>query len=294
MKAGVRVNRLGPSGVALRDACKGITKGLLILNLLYIPVWAACTATQQNWDNSPVIGFPDGGTPPASNKVSLTANIGAVGDLVVITAWCFPATFSGSGCTPVNVTLGSQTATRTSVAMNLDTGTAGTPGSGQGWIYYVLSAAAAGSQTLTFNTVETQQLQLSYMDFKPSAGCTFAHDIDSALGAGINTGTHISAPSISATPGDLLFNFTIGSSHMVDPVGSPWVASIWQPQLSHFLANSVNLVTYTLNSPAGTVSNNVNTMHSSDSWQALITSFKMVGNTNTAPNPPMSVAATAH
>lgn len=255
-------------------------------------VFATCTATQENWDNSPVLGFPDGGTPPISTSVSLMANINSVGDLVVITAWCFPPTFTGGGCTPKNVMLGSQTAVRTTVAMNLDIGTAGTPGSGRGWIYYVLSATASGLQTLTFNTVETQQLQVSYMDFKASTGCTFSHDVDSPLGT-TNVGSHISVPSITATQGDLLFNFTITASHMVDPVGSPWAPSIWQPQLSHFLANSVNLVVYNLSAPSGPVSNNANTLHAGDSVQALITSFKISPN-DPPPNPPTSLTSVVH
>ena len=205
-----------------------------------------------------------------------------------------PAYIHGrGGCTPVSVTLGGQTATRTTIAGQPDTGTSGTPGSGQAWIYYVLSAAASGSQTITFATVETQQLQISYMDFKPSAGCTFSHDVDSPRGAGSNVGTSITSPSITPTAGDLLFNFTWTSSHMVDPVGSPWVASIWQPQLSHFLANSVNLVAYVLSSSSGATANNVNTLHGSDSWQALITSFKM-SNSAQNPNPPTSLTAVVH
>jgi hypothetical protein len=234
---------------------------------------AACTATQQNWDNSPVIGF-EGGTP--SNTASLTSNINSVGDLVVITAWCFPPSFTG-GCTPVSVKLGNQTAVQTSVGGQPDPGTSGTPGSGQGWIYYVLSAAAAGSQTLTFTIVETQQLQVSYMDFKPSAGCTFSHGVDSPRGFGSNVGTSITSPSITPTQGDLLYNFTWTNTHMVDPMGSPWVPSIWQPQNSHFLENSVNAVVYDLSAPSGTIANNLNTLHSSDSWQALITSFSLSG-----------------
>jgi hypothetical protein len=238
---------------------------------------AACTASQQKWGSSPVIGFPDGGTPPASNSVNLTGNVSAVGDLVAITAWCFPPTFTGGGCTPVGVTMGSQSAVRTSVAGQPDTGSAGTPGSGQGWTYYILSAAAAGLQTITFSTVETQQLQISYMDFKPSAGCTFSHDVDSPRGSGRDVGTSITAPSITPSAGDLLFNFTWTSSHMVDPVGSPWAPSIWQPQLSHFLPNSANLVAYDLSAPSGTTSNNANTLHNGDSWQSLITSFSLSG-----------------
>jgi hypothetical protein len=266
---------------------------LITLLVTSITSLATCTATQQNWDNSPVLGFPDGGTPPASNTVSLTANISSVGDLVVITAWCFPPTFTGGGCTPRGVQMGGQTAVRTTVPGQPDTGTSGTPGSGQGWIYYVLSAAASGAQTITFTTVETQQLQISYMDFKPSAGCKFSHDVDSPRGFGSNVGTSITSPSITPTAGDLLFNFTWTSSHMVDPIGSPWVPSIWQPQYSDFLQNSVNAVVYVLSAPSGATANNLNTLHDSDSWQALITSFSIVPS-GTPPDPPTGLAAVIH
>ena len=266
-------------------------KLLLTFVVVCVRVWAACTATQENWDNSPVIGFPDGGTPPASNKVSLNANINSGGDLVVITAWCFPPTFTGGGCTPVSLTMGGQVAVRTSVPGEPDTGTAGAPGSGQGWIYYVQSAAAPGSQTITFTTVETQQLQISYMDFTPSVGCAFSHDVDSPRGFGSNVGTSITSPSITATQGDLLFNFTMTSSHMVDPIGTPWVASIWQPQFSHFLSNSVNAVVYVLGAQSNTIANNLNTLQASDSWQALITSFKISNANGAPPSPPTSLTA---
>jgi hypothetical protein len=263
--------------------------GLVVL--LFTPfrlLLAQCTATQQNWGNSPVIGFPNGS---GSNTVSLATNIDSVGDLVVITAWCFPSvTFSG-GCTPVSIKLGNQTALQTTVSGNPDPGTPGTPGSGQGRIYYVLSAAASGSQTLTFAIVETQQLQITYMDFKPSAGCTFKHNVDSHLGSGSNVGTSIAEPSIMPTPGDLLFNFTWTSGHMVDPIGPPWVPSIWQPSVSHFLENSVNAVVYVLSAPSGSTANNLNTLHASDSWQSLITSFTMFSANANAPKPPTGLQA---
>ncbi len=233
---------------------------------------AQCTATQQNHGDSPVTGFPSG---PGTTSVSMTSTISAVGDLVAISVWCFPInTFSG-GCTPTSVTLGAQSATQTTVSMNADPGTIGTPGSGQGRIYYILSAAASGSQTLGFSiSGGNQQLQVTYMDFKPSAACHFTHHLDSPLGAGSNVGANITAPSISGVTGDLLYNFTITSTHMTDPVGSPWVCTIWQPGGCQF-QNSVDTAVHLLSAPAGTTSNNLNTLHASDSWQALITSFSM-------------------
>lgn len=238
----------------------------------------SCTdAVVMNHAESAVLGFPDGGTPPANSTVSLPATIDSVGDLVVVSAWCFPPDFSGNGCTSVGVTLGSQTATRTSVETNLDVGTSGSPGSGKGWIYYVLSASTAGSVTITFTTVETQQLQISYLDAKPSAGCVFSHDIDSALGTG-DGNPSMTSPSYSPAAGDFLYNFTITDTHMVDPVGSPWSSLLWNEagQNSHFLANSVNLIAYNSSAPGGSVFNNSNTLHPGlDSLQALLTSFKM-------------------
>ena len=248
---------------------------------------AACTATQKNWGASDVTFWPNG--PATSNTVSTTATVNAVGDLVAITAWCFPInTFTG-GCTPTGVTLGNQAATQTTMSMDPDPGTSGTPGSGQGFLYYILSAAASGSQTLTFTIKEDEQMQVAWMDFGTSAGCSFSHDLDSPLASGNNVGTRIISPSLIPTAGEVLFNFTITSGHMVDPVGSPWVASIWPGSLSHFLNNSVNLVAYDLSS-SGTVSNNANTLHASDSWQALLTSFQMA----TTPAPPTGLQATAH
>jgi hypothetical protein len=237
-------------------------------------LFAACTATAQNHGDSPLTGFPSG---PGSSSVSLTATVAAVGDLVVIAAYCFPInTFSG-GCTPTAVTLGSQNATQTSVSMNPDPGTSGTPGSGQGRIYYILSAAASGSQTLSFSISDgNQQLQVSYIDFKPSAGCVFSHDIDSPLGANTAVSGTFTLPSFTPSAGDVLFNFTITSTHMVDPVGSPWSTLTWTNG-SHFLENSIQLAAYDLSAPGGSVANDANTLHTGDSLQSLITSFSMSG-----------------
>jgi len=237
-------------------------------------LFATCTATVQNHSDSPLTGFPSG---PGSSSVSMSATVAAVGDLVVIAAYCFPInTFSG-GCTPTAVTLGSQNATQTSVTMNPDSGTSGTPGSGQGRIYYILSAAASGSQTLSFSISDgNQQMQVAYIDFKPSAGCAFSHDTDSPLGANTAVSGTFTIPSFTPSAGDVLFNYTITSTHMVDPVGSPWSTLTWANG-SHFLQNSIQLVAYDLSAPSGSVANNANTLHTGDSLQALLTSFSLSG-----------------
>jgi hypothetical protein len=251
------------------------------------------SATLENWGDSPVATWSDAsGGSSGTNVVTTTANIHAAGDLVAIAAWCINTSFTG-GCTPANpaVTLGSQTAVRTSVA-----GISDPNGSGQGWIYYVLSAAAAGPQLLTFKTVENVQLQVSYLDFSPSSGATFSHDIDSVAGyysGSGNTGNeyNFTSPTITPTAGDLLVNFTMTEGHMVTPIGSPWSAVPtppgWPGSGSQFLQNSVDAFVYDLSAPAGTTANNLWELHDSNSLQGLITSFKISsggGGGNTAPS----------
>jgi hypothetical protein len=230
-------------------------------------LFAACTASEKNADYSAV---------GSGTSSSVTANINAVGDLVAITAWCYPS------CTPTSVKLGSQTAVQTSVSGNPGPGS---PGSGQGFIYYVLSAAASGAQTLTFTASGgAAQTQVSYIDFTPTAGCTFSHDIDSPLGsyAGSATDTSpgtISAPSITPTAGDLLFNFTWSSEHVND-ISTPWSCPIYSGSGETGdcqFVNTRNVGAYILSAASGTTSNNTTDTHNTDSWQALITSFSMSG-----------------
>lgn len=171
------------------------------------------------------------------------------------------------------MTLGSQTAVQTSVS---GINGAGSPGTGQGFLFYVLSAAAAGPYTLTFTaTGQHTDIQTSYIDFGASAGCTFAHDLDFPLGAG--TGGTVNTPSFNPTPGDLLFNFTYSSEH-VDFIHSPWSCPIYsgqgETQTCKF-ATTVNAAANVLSGPPGTVSNNMTLIHDTDSWQALVTSFTL-------------------
>jgi len=250
--------------VALGRIAKALVTLMTVAALTSGMLWAACTATEQNADYS-----PDNGS---ANTASLSANIHGVGDLVAITAWCY------SNCTPVGVTLGSQTATRTPVNPNDGSGS---PGTGQGWIYYILSANSSGYQTLTFTASGTHtDIQTSYIDFTPSAGCTFTHDVDSPLGAGTGNGSNpgtINTPSIAPTAGDLLFNFTWISEH-IDSVNSPWSCPIYsgqgETQTCEF-DTTVNAAAYILSAAAGSTANNMTDIHAGDSWQAMITSFSL-------------------
>lgn len=231
----------------------------------------SCSVTEQNADYS-----VDNGS---SNTVTLTANINAVGDLVAFTAWCF------QGCTPVSVMLGSQKAVKTTVSGTSDSLT------GQGFIYYILAAAASGSQPITFMVSGSHSdIQASYIDFTPTAGCTFSHNVDSPLGFG--TGMTANTPSITPTPGDLLFNFTWISEH-IDSVNSPWSCPIYggqgETQTCEFVT-TVNAAAYILSASSGSTANNMTLIHQSDTWQALITSFSMSSGSN-GPDPPSNLQA---
>ncbi|HWH60103.1 MAG TPA: hypothetical protein VN682_20920, partial [Terriglobales bacterium] len=223
---------------------------LTLITLLFATsgtVLAACSATEKNADYSPV---------GSGTSSSVAANINAPGDLVAITAWCY------ASCTPTSVKLGNQTAVQTSVS---GAPGPGSPGTGQGFIFYILSAAASGSQTLTFTASGgAQQTQVSYIDFSTSSGCTFSHDVDSSLGSCMSncgsttTSGTISAPSISATPGDVLFDFTWSSEHVND-INSPWACPIYggQGETGDCQFDMTrNVAAYILSAPSGSVANN--------------------------------------
>ncbi|HVU46967.1 MAG TPA: hypothetical protein VHD85_12610 [Terracidiphilus sp.] len=235
-----------------------------------------CSATEKNADYS-----VDNGS---SSSVSMNANISAVGDLVAITAYCY------SACTPVSVQLGNQTAVETTIPGNPGPGS---PGTGQGFIFYVLSAAAAGTQTLTFKASGSySDIQTSYIDFGSSSGCSFKHDVDYPVGTG--TGGTVNTPVITPNAGDLLFNFVYTSEH-VNAVNSPWSCPIYKATgetLTCEFVNTVNTAAYILSAPSTSVASNATLIHSTDSWQSLITSFSMTGTAQT-PNPPTSVKASA-
>jgi hypothetical protein len=257
---------------------------LTIITLVFTSITslATCTAIEKNADYSVENG--------SSNTVSFTANIDAVGDLVAITAWCYP------GCTPVSVVLGRQTAVQTTVSGVVGPGD---PATGQGFIFYILSAAASGSQTLTWTVSGSHSgIQTSYIDFSPSAGCSFTHHVDSPLGSCLNncgnTGNPgvINAPSITPTAGDLLFNFTWSSEHVND-INSPWSCPVYggsgETGDCQFI-NTRNVAAYILSAASGSTANNTTDTHDSDTWQALLTSFSMKSS-GVLPNPPTGLTA---
>jgi hypothetical protein len=272
-------------------ACVGFCSGVRTIGLLAVIVFtflglgnavtAACTATEKNADYSADNGSEDTAT--------VSANVNGVGDLVAITAYCY------SSCTFVNVTLGGQTATKTTVS---GPGISGSPGNGQGAIFYVASAASSGSQTLTLTVSGSHtDVQTSYIDFSPSAGCKFIHNVDSPLGAypGSPTDTSqgsINAPSITPSTGDLLFNFTWTSEH-VDSVNSPWSCPQYngpgESQTCEFV-NTINAAAYILSAPSGSTANNMTDIHNTDNWQGLISSFT-ISNGAPPPIPPTGLAA---
>jgi len=241
-------------------------------------LWASvCTVTKENANYS-----TDNGS---ENTASVTANINAIGDFVAITAYCY------SSCTPISVTLGAQSAIKTSISGNPGPGN---PGTGQGFIFYILSSTASGSQTLTFTASGSHtDIQTSYVDFSPSAGCTFNHDVDYPVGTG--TGGTVNTPSITPSAGDLLFNFTYTSEH-INSVNSPWSCPIYngqgESQTCEFV-NTINAAAYIINAASGTTTNNMSLIHDTDSWQALITSFR-VSNNDPPPNAPSSLTAVVH
>ena len=231
----------------------------------YIVGIKAATATQGCVWN---IGyFSYGSEISASGNPTVATKIVNVGDLVVVRPWCL------TNCTISSVTVGSQSATQTSVA--------GATGStaGQPYLYYVLSSTQNGAITTTMNTTGTfTNAQVSYAEFVPTAGCTCAHDVDSIL-AGAATGATITTPTITPSgAGELLFGFTPVFSHAT-AIGSPWSCNYFLgtgQTDSCFDGGTVNAWTYILNGSSGATSNNV-TQLSSNPWQAILTSFKLTG-----------------
>jgi hypothetical protein len=245
---------------------------------------ASCSATRNTADFS-----LDNGS---SNVANLQTEIQAAGDLVGITAWCYP------GCTPVSLTLGNQTAVKSTVSGVNDQGT------GQGFIYYVLSTASAGSQAITFTVSGSHSgIQLSYIDFTPSAGCTFSHNIDSVLGrktdeSGSTDQGSITAPSITPSAGDLLFGFTYTSQH-IDAINSPWSCPIYSETQTCEFTETINAAAYILSAASGTTANNMTDNHASNTWQALISSFSMSSNSGSSnpvsrPLPPTNLTGTVN
>jgi hypothetical protein len=206
--------------------------------------FGACTATHSHGG-----GGTDNGS---ATSATVSATIGAVGNLVIIPVWCY------ASCTLGSVTLGSQAATQ------IGTTAAADANAGQPTIFYILSANTSGTLTITANVSGTHSdVQVGYHDFTPSAGCTFSHNVDSGYGTG--SGTTVNTPSITATVGDVEFMFTAVSS-AVSTINAPWTQGA-------SYTTSANADGYILSASGSATANNV-TM-SSGSWRALGTSFAM-------------------
>lgn len=246
-------------------------------------LFATCTATEQNAD----YGADNG----ASTTATVTVNVHSAGDLVVFSGYCYVS------CTPVSLTMGSQTATQTTVS---GTGILDGPGTGQGFIFYILSAAAPGSFTATFAaTGANSDIQVAYIDFSTSTGCRFTHDVDYPLGSsglaceGNNNCGPMNQPAFTPAPGDVLYNFGYTSGHVTGQ-GSPWLCPVYngpgETGTCQF-ATTVQEDAYVLSAPSGPMSVNMTDLHPSDLWQSLVTSFTMTN--GPAPNPPTSLTAVA-
>jgi len=248
-------------------------------------VFAACTATEQSADYSPVGGSTSTlSTGVLSDGQTHTMNVNSNGDLVVITAWCF------QNCTfPATIPMDTQNAVKTSVV---------TPGTtigidglhtGQAAFYYVLNAIH-GNHTITLTvTGGATQTQVSYIDFKPSAGCSFSHDVDSPVGAASHGGgvsnDQANTPSISGVTGDILVSWTVTTQHVNSPVNAPWSCPQYLGQGETQTCNidvTQNGQAYVLSASSGTTSNSWTLINSSTGYEAIITSFKMTQQTANA------------
>jgi len=151
---------------------------------------------------------------------------------------------------------------------------------GQGHIYYILSASAAGQKTVTFTPSGTFiHSQVAYWDFTPSPGCTFAHHTDYSLGSG--TSAAINAPTFTPTAGDLLFTFGLaGSGTHVTSVNSPWACSAFLTTTSDSgdctFQNTINAAGYILSATATSTHSDFS-LTASNPWEALATSFTLSG-----------------
>jgi hypothetical protein len=265
-------------------------KRLIIIGLLLScyaqSLWAACTATANNAFYGSVGG--------SSNTATVSTNIKSVGDLIVFSAFCYSQT-NLTPCTPVSVVMNGQAATRTTVAGSPAVQeTNGENGNnGQLWIYYIESAATAGSQTATFAVNGAHDdIQLAYMDFSLSPGCKATHHVDALFTSspGQNSGAPgTTSNSISGVMGDLLVNFTTTSGHIDGVIASPWSCPryVGGTETCEFV-NTVNAQGYLLNAPSGTTTASWTTNQAYVSWGSLTTSFSL----SSLPNPPTALGAT--
>jgi hypothetical protein len=239
------------------------------------------TATLISHGDSIVVGQAEFGNAPG-NQVSLSTT-SAIGDLTIIAAWCDDdQTFEAvdGGCTPVSLTYGSNpTPVQTSVAMAKSPADPVTndAGTGQGFIYYVLSNTAA-NQTITFTGAEVRQYQVAYMTFHPGTGYTFAHNssMDSLLGSGQSGMANL--PSYVLTPANapaVVIDFTACSSHCMSPIGAAWTTLTWGTGFQE-LQESENLFAYAGSMAAGTYVNSVSVLNGGTAkWQGIISSFQL-------------------
>lgn len=201
------------------------------------------------------------GTNPTA---SVTVPVHRTGDIGILSVWAL------NGSSSWTATVGSQTATQTSVS-----GTS-SASSGQPVLFYILNLSSTGAQTVSLTTAGgATESQVAFTEFTPNPSCTYSHDIDSSLGTGSTTA--VNAPSITPTgAGELLFVFTASAVH-VNTVNSPWSCMEF--------VNEVNPCTYTTtvnahgfitSASAGSTSNNM-TGNSAGAWEALITSFTLSG-----------------
>lgn len=91
----------------------------------------------------------------AGSSATVTATINALGDIVILPAWCFTAS-----CTLGIVTVGSQTATKETAQFSSSM-------AGNGAIYYITNTTVSGSQTVTLNCAGSTDCQVGILDFTP-------------------------------------------------------------------------------------------------------------------------------
>jgi hypothetical protein len=242
-------------------------------------LWGTCTATKENADYSPVSTTSTAtlSTGTGSDGQGHTSAVHAVGDMVDIGVWCY------TNCTfPSTMTMGSMTATRTSVVTPGTTQDSGNPTltTGQAAIYYIQSASASGNQALSItvtNLTSPNQVQLSYIDYTPSASCIFTHHIDSAVGSG-NTSGVASTPSVSGVTGDVLFGIIVTTQHVTGNPTSPWVCPTYSGSGETQTCNidvTQNGQPYILSAASGTIANNWNLINTSTGYESIISTFSM-------------------
>ena len=220
--------------------------------------WAACTATEKNANYSAF---------SSTTTASLTATVDGARDLIIFSAWCYQT------CTPTSLVLGSTNAVLTST--HTPGTTVGIDGlhTGQGYIYYILSASASGSFTATFTQSGGSQTQMSYIDYSISSGCAAIHHLDSTIGTGTGGGT-ANAPTISGVSGDVLFNFVVNTQHVNAAAGSPWSCPTYAGTGDCSFDTTRNGVAYIL-SGGSSDTTNWGLINSSTGWESVISSFSM-------------------